>query len=196
MIDKILVSDDVVEKHFVCDLNKCKGGCCVDGDAGAPLEKDELKAIADVYDKVKPYLAPDAIAEIENKGHYLYNKEFGWVTPTLASDNEICVYAIRERNGLVKCAFEQAYLDGLTSWKKPLSCHLYPIISKPGKHGDYATVNYSPRDKMCSPACALGEELKVPVYKFLKEPLIRKFGIQFFEVLEHMANEYYETKEK
>lgn len=196
VIDNIQISDDIVEKQFVCDLAKCKGGCCEDGDAGAPLEKEELKTIKEVYEKVKPYLTQNAIAEIERKGHYVYDKEFGWVTPTLPSDNEICVYAFREKEGLIKCAFEQAYYDGVIEWKKPLSCHLYPIVAKQGKHGDYQRVNYSPREKMCQPGCILGEELKVPVYKFLKEPLIRKFGEEFYEVLDSVAKEYYEAREK
>lgn len=196
VIDNVLVSDDVVEKQFVCDLGKCKGGCCEDGDAGAPLEIKELKIIDEEYEKVKPYLTPAAVAEIDKKGRYVYDKEFGWVTPTLPSDNEICVYAYREPNGLIKCAFEQAYYDGLTAWKKPISCHLYPIIARAGKHGDYDRVNYSPREKMCKPACLLGEKLKIPVYKFLKEPLIRKFGEQFYEALDTVARDYYEAKEK
>ena len=196
VIDNILVSDDVVEKQFVCDLGKCKGGCCEDGDAGAPLEIKELKIIDEEYEKVKPYLTPAAVAEIDKKGRYVYDKEFGWVTPTLPSDNEICVYAYREPNGLIKCAFEQAYYDGLIAWKKPISCHLYPIIARAGKHGDYDRVNYSPREKMCKPACLLGEKLKIPVYKFLKEPLIRKFGEQFYEALDTVAKDYYEAKEK
>ena len=196
MIDNILISDDVVEKQFVCDLSKCRGGCCEDGDAGAPLENKELKVIDEVYEKVKPYLTEPAVAEIEKKGRYVYDKEFGWVTPTLPSDNEICVYAYREQNGLIKCAFEQAFYDGIIDWKKPISCHLYPIITKPGKHGDYERVNYSPREKMCSPACKLGEELKIPVYQFLKEPLTRKFGSAFYETLDTIAKDYYEAKEK
>jgi hypothetical protein len=196
VIDNVLISDDVVEKQFVCDLGKCKGGCCEDGDAGAPLDKEELDIIRDVYEKVKPYLTKTAIAEIEKKGKYVYDQEFGWVTPTLPSDNEICVYAYREPGGLIKCAFEQAYYDGVISWKKPISCHLYPILAKPGKHGDYERVNYSPREKMCKPACSLGEKLKIPVYKFLKEPLIRKFGKEFYEALDTVAKDYYEAKEK
>lgn len=196
VIDNVLISDDVVEKQFVCDLGKCKGGCCEDGDAGAPLEKEELDIILQVYEKVKPYLTADAIAEIERKGKYQYDREFGWVTPTLPKDNEICVYGIRDKNGIIKCAFEQAYNDGIISWKKPVSCHLYPIIVKQGKHGDYVNVNYAPREKMCSPACALGEELKIPAYKFLKEPLIRKFGEEFYEVLDNVAKQHYEVKEK
>ncbi|MGZ8516628.1 MAG: DUF3109 family protein [Chitinophagaceae bacterium] len=196
VIDNVLISDDVVEKQFMCDLGKCKGGCCEDGDAGAPLENGELKIIDEVYEKVKPFLTPAAIEQIEKKGRYVYDKEFGWVTPTLPSDNEICVYAYRTPGGIIKCSFEQAYYDGLISWKKPISCHLYPILAKPGKNGDYERVNYSPREKMCSPACLLGEKLKIPVYKFLKEPLIRKFGEEFYAALDTVAKEYYEAKEK
>ena len=196
VIDNVLISDDVVEKQFVCDLGQCKGGCCEDGDAGAPLENGELKIIDEIYEKVKPYLTPAAVEEIGKKGRYVYDKEFGWVTPTLPSDNEICVYAYREPGGIIKCSFEQAYYDGLISWKKPISCHLYPILARPGKHGDYERVNYSPREKMCSPACLLGEKLKIPVYKFLKEPLIRKFGEEFYAALDTVAKEYYEAKEK
>lgn len=195
VIDNVLVSDDVVEKRFVCDLGKCKGGCCEDGDAGAPLENKELKIVDEVYEKVKPYLTPAAIDQIEQHGRYVYDKEFGWVTPVLPSDNEICVYAFREESGLIKCAFEQAYYDGLIPWKKPISCHLYPIIAKPGKYGDYTHVNYYPREKLCKPACVLGDELKIPVYKFLKEPLIRKFGESFYEALDAVAGEKFSEKE-
>ena len=124
VIDNVLVSDDVVEKRFVCDLGKCKGGCCEDGDAGAPLDNKELKIIDDVYEQVKPYLPQAAIDEIEKKGRYVYDKEFGWVTPVLPSDNEICVYAYREPGGLIKCGFEQAYYAGKIPWKKPISWQL------------------------------------------------------------------------
>jgi hypothetical protein len=184
IIDNKIISDDVAEAQFVCDLAKCKGGCCEDGDAGAPLSKEELEEVDKYYEVIKPYMTKDAIAEVEKNGKYLYNEEFGWVTPVLPSDNEICVYAYRENNGLIKCAFEQAYNEGKIKWKKPISCHLYPIIAYPGKHGDYERLNYEPRKKMCSPACSLGEKLKVPVYQFLKEPLIRKYGEEFYEVLE------------
>jgi hypothetical protein len=189
VIDNILVSDDVVEKQFVCDLAKCKGGCCEEGDAGAPLEDQEMDIILSVYEKVKPYLTEAAIAEIERKGKYVFHKEFGWVTPTLGNDSEICVYGYRDEKGIIKCAFEQAYYEGAISWKKPISCHLFPVITKKGKHGGYERVNYEPREKLCSPACGLGKKLKVPVYEFLKEPLIRKYGKEFYEVLEKIARE-------
>lgn len=194
VIDNILISDEVVSSQFVCDLGKCKGGCCEEGDAGAPLEDAELDIVLRHYETIKPYLTPEAIAEIEKKGKYEYNREFGWVTPTLPSDNEICVYAYREKNGLIKCAFEQAYYEGLIDWKKPISCHLYPITAKKGKHGDYDRVNYEPREQLCAPACALGEKLKMPTYQFLKEPLIRKYGEEFYEVLDTIARDQYEIE--
>lgn len=184
VIDNILISDDVVEKQFVCDLNKCKGGCCEEGDAGAPLDDDELEIVLEMYEKVKPYLSPESIKEIEKKGKYTYNKEFGWVTPTLGNDNEICVYGKRDEKGIIKCAFEQAFYDGVISWKKPISCHLFPIIAKKGRQGDYNRVNYEPREKLCNPACALGKKLEVPTYQFLKEPLIRKYGEEFYNALD------------
>ncbi|MBL7763442.1 MAG: DUF3109 family protein [Chitinophagaceae bacterium] len=187
VIDNILVSDDVVEKQFVCDLSKCKGGCCEEGDAGAPLEDEELDIIISVYEDVKPYIPEASLIEIEKKGKYVYHKEFGWVTPTLGSDSEICVYGKRDEKGVIKCAFEQAYYDGKISWKKPISCHLFPIIASKGKHGDYEKVNYEPRQKLCNPACGLGKKLKVPVYEFLKESLVRKYGQEFYDVLETIA---------
>lgn len=187
VIDNILVSDDVVEKQFVCDLNKCKGGCCEDGDAGAPLDDDELPVIVELYEKIKPYLTDAAIAEIEKKGKYVYSKEFGWVTPTLGNDREICVYGIRDEKGIIQCSFEQAFYDGVTGWKKPISCHLYPVIAVKGRHGNYERVNYEPRPKLCSPACALGKKLEVTAYEFLKEPLMRKYGEDFYKALDKIA---------
>jgi hypothetical protein len=192
VIDNILVSNDVVEKQFVCNLNACKGGCCEEGDAGAPLTKEEKHLVQQYYEKVKPYLTADAINEIETNGKYTYDDEFGWVTPTLAKDNEICAYAIRESNGLIKCSFEQAYNDGLIPWKKPISCHLYPITASKGKHGDYERVNYEPREKLCSPGCSFGEKLKVPAYQFLKEALIRKYGEEFYQALDKIANSHFQ----
>ena len=190
------MSDDVVEKQFVCDLSKCKGGCCEEGDAGAPLDDDELEIVLEMFEKVRPYLTPQSLAEIEKKGKYVYNKEFGWVTPTLGNDHGICVYGKRDERGIIKCAFEQAYNDGLISWKKPISCHLYPVIAKKGKHGEYERVNYEPREKLCSPACALGKKLKVPTYQFLKEPLVRKYGQAFYEALDKVAKEFYDVKDE
>ena len=182
-IDNILISDQVVEEQFVCDLNKCKGGCCVDGDAGAPLEKKELKELSAVYEAVLPYLSDEAKAIIETEGKYVFDSEFGWVTPTIG--NGMCAYGIVDKNGIVKCAIEKAYNEGKISWKKPISCHLFPVRIKKIRKGDL--VNYEPRERLCDPACALGKKLKVPVYQFLKEALIRKYGQEFYDALEATA---------
>ncbi len=195
VIDNKLISEDIVEKQFVCDLSKCKGGCCEYGDAGAPLEDKELDIISEMYEKIKPYLSEASINEVEKKSKYVYDREFSWVTPTLESDNGICVYGIREKDGMISCAFEKAYYAGLIPWKKPISCHLYPIIAKKGKHGDYERVNYEPREKLCSPACSLGEKLQVRTYEFLKEPLTRKYGEEFYTALDKVAKEYFSEKE-
>lgn len=186
-IENVLIGDEVVNQQFVCDLAKCKGGCCEEGDAGAPLDADELDLMVDLYEKIKPYLTPESIAEIEKKGKYVYHKEFGWVTPTLGNDHEICVYGKRDEKGIIKCAFEQAYYDGVTTWKKPISCHLFPIIHKKGKSGNYDRINYEPREQLCKPACGLGKKLKVPAYEFLKEPLIRLYGEEFYKALDAVA---------
>jgi len=189
VIDNVLVSDEIVEEQFVCDLIKCKGGCCVDGDAGAPLAEDELKRIEEVLDAVKPYLDERSLAEIEKQGRYVYNKEFGWVTPAI--DGGICVYATRDAQGIVKCGIEQAYRDGKTVWKKPISCHLFPIRIKQSADGMHEYVNYEPREDLCKAACKLGKKLKVPVYQFLKEPLIRRYGQEFYNTLEGILKNYF-----
>lgn len=184
-IDNILVSDQVVSEQFVCDLTKCKGACCVDGDAGAPLAKEELKKIDEVFDAVLPYLDKTSQSEINRQGRYVYHHEFGWVTPTI--NDRICVYGITDKQGIVKCGIEQAYLDKKVQWKKPISCHLFPVIVKESKRSDDVYVNYEPREDNCKAACSLGQKLKVPVYEFLKEPLVRRFGPEFYEALEATA---------
>ena len=191
-IDNILVSDDVIEAKFVCDLHKCKGGCCEDGDAGAPLEKEEKKIIDQNFEAIKPYLTKEGLQEIERQGKYLYDREFGWVTPTI--NGAICAYGTRDKNGIIKCGIEAAYYDGKIGWKKPISCHLYPIKISGGK--TYTNVNYEPRDVLCRPGCALGKKLKMPVYQFLKDALVRKFGVGFYQALDQVAAEHFEEREK
>ncbi|HVZ96400.1 MAG TPA: DUF3109 family protein [Chitinophagaceae bacterium] len=191
-IDNILISDEIAEEHFVCDLAKCKGGCCVDGDAGAPLEKDELKEINSAYEVVAPYLLEESNREIEKQGKYVYDPEFGWVTPTIGSG--ICVYGIQDEKGIVHCGIEKAYNEGKINWRKPLSCHLFPIKIKKSENGKNDFVNYQPREDLCQPACVLGKKLKIPVYEFCKEALIRKYGKQFYEALSAAAKFYLPKK--
>jgi hypothetical protein len=182
-IDNVLLSDDVIEAQFVCDLERCKGGCCVDGDCGAPLTEEEAKIIAEILPIVKPYLPQEYIAEIEKQGTHVLDAEHGLVTPTV--NGGICVYAFTDTLGVVKCGIEAAHRDGLIEFKKPISCHLFPI--RIDTSAEYELVNYEPRKTLCRPACKLGKKLEVPVYQFLKEPIIRKYGESFYEALDAVA---------
>jgi len=182
-IDKTLISEDVLDKKFVCDLNACKGECCIAGDSGAPLEKDELEILESVLEKVKPYMVKKGINAIEKHGSYVIDSD-GDFTTTLVSEGGECAFVFFDENKIAKCSIEQAFNDGKINWKKPISCHLYPI--RITKHKGYDAVNYSKWD-ICSPACECGKKLDVPVYKFLKEPLIRKYGKEWFKQLEQSA---------
>jgi hypothetical protein len=191
-IDNILVSDEVVEKQFVCDLNKCKGGCCVDGDTGAPITQEEANIIEDIYLEIKHLLSPNAIALIEDEGTHTFDDEYGLVTPSL--NGGICAYGYYDELGIVKCAIEHVYKEGKIDFKKPISCHLFPI--RITEYESFEAVNYEPRETLCKPACKLGKSLKVPVYQFLKEPLIRKYGEEFYEALDATAKAHYGIEEK
>jgi hypothetical protein len=191
-IDKVLISDDVIEARFVCDLSACKGACCEDGDAGAPLTSDELDRVSEVFETVKPFLTAEGLAEINLTGLYRYDREFGWVTPTV--DGKICAYGFRDEKGIITCAFEKAFREGLTNWKKPISCHLYPVKISKRRYNDCEMMNYEPREVLCAPGCVLGESLQVPVYLFLKEAIVRKYGVEFFKALEKVAQNYYTEK--
>lgn len=191
-IDNKLVSDQVISDQFVCDLDYCKGGCCEDGDSGAPLEKEELQTLRDIYPSVKPYLTPEGISVLEKEGLFAYDQEFGWVTPTVGG--RICAYGFRDKQGVIKCGIEQAYLDNQISWKKPISCHLFPVKITRSKRQNLDYVNYEPREDLCKAACKLGRKLKVPVYKFLKDALIRKYGSEFYTALEASAQHLKQDK--
>ncbi len=188
-IDNVLLSNEIIDEKFVCDLDKCKGGCCVDGDCGAPLTEEETKIIADIYPTIKPYLHAEYLPEIERQGTHTTDTEHGFVTPTV--NGGICVYGYTDAVGIVKCGIEKAWKEGAVSFRKPISCHLFPI--RITTHPDYELVNYEPRQDLCKPACKLGNKLKVPVYKFLKEALVRKYGEEFYETLEATAEEIKKT---
>ena len=174
--DKI-ISLNIFEKYFVCDLNACKGACCVEGDSGAPLLKEEKKILEGLYEKVKPYMSKKGITAIENQGIAVYDLEGDLTTPLI--NNRECAF-VADENGISKCTIEQAYLDGETNFKKPISCHLFPVRIK--EYRDFDAVNYEDI-KICSPACDCGSKLEVPVYAFLKEPLIRKYGEDWYKEL-------------
>lgn len=190
-INNILVSDEVISEQFVCDLNKCKGGCCEDGDSGAPLSNEELEYLRDFIEEIKPYITPEGLKLLETEGLYRYDQEFGWVTPTIGG--RMCAYGYKDQQGVIKCGIEQAYLDKKISWRKPISCHLFPVKITMSKRRDQEYVNYEPREDLCKAACKFGRQLKVPVYVFLRDALIRKYGKDFYSTLEaaaiHMKND-------
>lgn len=190
-IDNKLISDEVVEKQFVCNLDKCKGGCCVDGDTGAPITQEEANIIEDIYPEIKHLLTPQAIAHIEEDGTHAFDDEYGLVTPTL--NGGICVYGYYDEKGIVKCAMEKVYNEGKIDFKKPISCHLFPI--RITEYENFDAVNYEPRETLCKPACKLGKSLQVPVYQFLKEPLIRKYGVEFYEALDATAKAHFSQED-
>ena len=179
-IDNKLISDDLFEKKFVCDLNACKGACCIEGDSGAPLDDDELKILDSIYDKVAPFLRPEGRKAIEAQGKYIKDWDEEYVTPLV--DGKECAYVTFDKNGITKCGIEEAFLAGAVDWKKPISCHLYPIRVSKFKNGSQA-LNYD-QWPICKPACSCGEKLDVKVFKFLKEPIIRQYGKDFFNELE------------
>lgn len=184
IIDKTVVSSDVVGESFVCDLNKCKGACCVEGDLGAPLTEDELEKIDEVVPLVKPYLSEEAIEVLDTQGGFILDEEGDFSTTTI--NNKECAFAYYDEAKILKCSIEQAWKDGKTDFQKPVSCHLYPIRIK--NLGEYEAINYD-RWKICAPACDLGASLKVPVYKFLKDALIRKYGEDWYAQLEQQIAE-------
>jgi len=185
-IDNTLISEDILEKKFVCDLNACKGACCVAGDSGAPLDKEELPILNSVLEEVKPFMTKKGIKVIEKYGAFVIDGD-GDYTTTLVSKGAECAFVFFDENKIAKCAIEQAFVEGKTNWQKPISCHLYPIRIK--KFKDYDAVNYDKWD-VCQPACECGKKLDVPVYKFLKTPLIRKYGKEWFKQLEQSAKLY------
>lgn len=185
-IEDKLISEDIFSEEFVCNLSKCKGACCVEGDIGAPLDKEETKILDDIYEKVKPYLTREGIKAIEEQGTWVIDPSDGdFVTPMV--ENRECVYVTFDEKGITKCGIEKAYEDGVIDWQKPISCHLYPIRVQ--KYSTFTALNYH-EWSICSDACALGKELQVPVYKFLKTPLIRKFGKDFYTMLTEAAEEW------
>jgi len=173
-----LISDDIKEKFFVCNLSKCKGACCVAGDLGAPLEEQELPVLESIYKSVAPYLSQEGRDAIKAQGKYILDGEGDYSTTTIGGKE--CAYAVYDKN-ILKCGIEQAWIDKKIDFKKPISCHLYPI--RVTKYELYDALNYDQWD-ICNDACLLGKELQVPIYKFLKEALIRKYGKKWYADLE------------
>ncbi len=163
----------------MCNLSKCKGACCVEGDAGAPLEEEELGTIDELAEHVKPMLRPEAIEALDKQGNYTVDSnDGGWVT-TLVDEKE-CAFVIFEEDGSTRCSFEKLYLEGKSTFRKPVSCQLYPV--RITRYREFDAVNYDRWD-ICSSACELGKENGVKVYEFVKDALIRKYGEAWYEGL-------------
>ncbi len=186
IIQDKLVSGEVIKEQFICNLSKCKGACCWEGDFGAPIEEEEIEILKAIYPKVKPYLSEESINTIDEKGVVTYYKDVEEIGTSLL-DNGACSFMIFDSLGRAQCSIERAYLEGEINFKKPISCHLYPIRVEKNEEVDFEALNYDRWD-ICVAACTLGAEQQMPVYRFLKEPLIRKYGVEFYEELDAAAN--------
>lgn len=188
-IEDTLVSLDLIERHFFCDLSQCKGACCIEGDSGAPLEQAELAQLEKVLPAVWDDLSPEARQVIEKQGVAYVDVEGDTVTSIVGGKD--CVFTCYDADGVCKCAIEKAYREGRTDFYKPVSCHLYPV--RVTQYAGFRAVNYN-RWEICKAAEILGRQEKLPAYKFLKEPLIRKFGKAWYETLETCAAAWLEQK--
>lgn len=183
-IGSTLVSEEILQNDFVCNLSACKGACCVEGDAGAPLTEAETQKLKEIYPKVKPFLRKQGVEAIEQQGAFVVGDDGEFETTLI--DGKDCAYVIFDKKTAL-CGIEQAYNQGEVDWKKPVSCHLYPVRVK--DFSEFQAVNYD-RWEICDDACTLGASLEVPVYKFVKEALIRKFGKDWYSELELVATEF------
>ncbi|HET7361800.1 MAG TPA: DUF3109 family protein [Salinimicrobium sp.] len=188
-LGKTIVSEEILEKDFACNLSACKGACCIAGDAGAPLEENETRILEEIYPRVKPFLRKEGIEAIEAQGTSVIGEDDEHETPLINGAD--CAYVTFDNKGTALCGIEEAYNQGEIAWKKPVSCHLYPVRVQ--EFSEFSAVNYH-QWYICDDACTLGKELQVPIYKFVKDALIRKFGKDWYEELEKIAGNYKQIK--
>lgn len=188
-LGKTVVSEEILEHDFVCNLEACKGACCVAGSSGAPVAEEERTVLETIYSRVRPFLRPEGRRAIEAQGAYIRGEDGEWETPLV--DGEECAYVVYEQ-GKALCGIESAHRAGAIDWKKPISCHLYPVRIR--EYTALTAVNYH-QWHICDPACSLGETLKVPIYKFVREALIRKFGEAWYDDLEEVAARHLRSSE-
>ncbi|MBT0607838.1 DUF3109 family protein [Aequorivita echinoideorum] len=186
-LGKTIVSEEIIEKDFVCNLNACKGACCIEGEAGAPLTEEEVGILENIYPQVKPFLRPEGIKAIEAQGTSIKTDLDELETPLV--DGKECAYVTFTDKGIASCGIEDAFNAGAIDliakgFRKPISCHLYPVRVQ--EYSEFSAVNYH-KWPICNDACTLGKELQVPVYKFVKTALIRKFGENWYAELEKVA---------
>jgi hypothetical protein len=184
LIQDTIISLDILEESFVCDLSACKGICCVEGDAGAPVEESEVACLEKALPAIWDDLSPRAKKVIEEQGFVYLDAEGEYVTSIV--DGADCVFTCYDEKGYCRCALEKAFKEGKNDFYKPVSCHLYPV--RVARYNEFRAVNYH-RWQVCRAAVALGKKQGVKVYQFLKEPLIRKFGEEWYEQLTITARE-------
>jgi hypothetical protein len=182
-IDNCLISDDIFLEQFECELTQCKGKCCIEGDLGAPLEYHELKILEQIFEKIKPFLRKIGIQAIEKQGKYVEHAPLEFSTPLV--DGKECAY-LNFENGIAVCGIEKAWHAGVIDFPKPISCHLYPI--RIWEKNGVTALNYEEWD-ICQCACSKGKRNNKPVYQFLKDAIIRRFGNEFYEILDAYYHE-------
>lgn len=194
IIEDIIISDPVIEDQFMCNLTACKGACCWEGDFGAPLELRELDILEDIFEKVRDFMTPEGIKTVARLGKYHFfdePQEYG--TPLL--NNGACAYMVKDDQGIAQCSFELAHRAGHTDFLKPISCHLYPIRINKEESKNFEALNYDVWD-ICSKACDLGKKEQMPVFRFVKAALIRKYGQDFYDQLEATVAHLQQSKEQ
>ncbi|HPF10439.1 MAG TPA: DUF3109 family protein [Flavobacteriaceae bacterium] len=184
-LGKTIVSEDLLEKEFFCNLHACKGACCVEGEAGAPVLESEAATLKAIFPKIKPYLRPEGIHAIEAQGTHIVSDLDELETPLV--EGKECAYVTFDEKGHAGCGIEEAYHAGVIDFRKPISCHLYPVRVQ--DYSEFAAVNYH-KWPICDDACILGKSLQVPVYQFVKEALVRRFGADWYDELEKVAADF------
>jgi hypothetical protein len=190
LLEDKIISEEIFSTDFICHLEKCKGACCIEGDSGAPLDSDEVLKIQEMLEQILPYMEP-LQKELLQKTGFHENDEDGDIVTTCLPSGE-CVFTKRNEQGILECGIENAFLSGKSNFRKPISCHLYPI--RLSKVGNYTAINYHKWD-ICNAACQLGQENQMPLFRFLKDALIRAFGSDFYQSLEEVYEEWHSARE-
>jgi hypothetical protein len=185
VIQDILVSNDLIDRQFVCNLERCKGACCVGGDYGAPLDDEEIPVLEEVFDQIRSYMEPSGVQAIEAHGVFQMFGKPRFKGVTLREDRA-CAFVRIDPRGIAHCTIEEAWNDGATEFRKPISCHLYPVRVTKSTTTAFEAMNYD-KWKLCNPACSYGRELRVPLYQFVREAIERKYGTAFYRELETVA---------
>lgn len=175
-VHDVILSEDIATARFACNLSRCKGACCVVGDAGAPVSKDEIPVLRKAFKELKGELDPEAVRVAEEKGVVQGNTKSGYEISCIGSGE--CIFVQKDKAGVATCAIQSAYFEGRFVWEKPISCHLYPVRLKHIAGFDYANFEYIP--ELCSAGCRRGEDEGIYLADFLKDSLIRRYGIKWF----------------